>query len=200
MKKFLFAIIFLAMAPLSANATIIDAHGPIFWGVTSGVGTGRAQGFVADSDFSVSGIGIYGDLISQSFDIVVYSSTDGYSAGAILATASDTVGGTGMGWNDIALDFDFIMGNFYVVNWRPTALSSGWGSIEYYRDNNGGLPHTVGPLTLLEGFEGYNAQNADNYLHPRLRYMTSMAVPQPEIFGLFLLGLFGFGLLRRKHS
>ncbi len=196
MRKLLFAIIFLAMAPLSANATIIDAHGPVFYGVFGGVGTGRAQGFVADSDFSVSGIGIYGDLIAQSFDIVVYSSVDGLSAGAVLATASDTVGGTGMGWNDIALDFDFIMGNFYVVNWRPTVSNASWGIIEYYRDNV--LPHTVGPLTLLEGFEGYNAQNADNFLHPRLRYITATSVPQPEIFGLFLFGLFGFGVLRRK--
>ncbi len=198
MRKLLFTVLLLTMAPLSANATFIDAHSPVHFGTFSSAGPGRAQGIVADSDFSVSGIGIYGDLVSQSFDIVVYSSTDGHSAGAILATASDIVGGTGMGWNDIALDFDFIMGNFYVVNWRPTVPNANWGIIEYYRDNI--LPHTVGPLTLLEGFEGYNAQNADNFLHPRLRYITAVSVPQPEIFGLFLLGLFGFGLLRRKHS
>ena len=197
MKKIFFTILCLGLLPLSANATVIDVHSTSSYGVVGGVAQGRAQGILVNSNFSVSAIGIYGNLVAQSFDIVVYSSINGHSAGSVLASASALAGGTGLGWNNIAFNFNFLAGNYYVVNWRPTAVNSNWGSLDYYRDNV--LPQIVGPLTLVEGFSGFSAIGAANTLHPRLGYVTGVSdVPEPAMFSLLLLGLVGFGIFRRK--
>ena len=56
-----------------------------------GEGSGRAIGFQADSDFKLNGVSIMGDLFKQSFDVVIYASADGHTAGSVLATFSATV-------------------------------------------------------------------------------------------------------------
>lgn len=66
----------------------------------------------------------------------------------------------------------FIEGECYVVNWRPTtAAPNNWTEDPgLYFQNDSGLPFSVGPVTIVEGFEGYNAENPGNFLHPRLRF------------------------------
>lgn len=152
----------------ACDGTTTDLATPNFYGVfDGGEGSGRAIGFQADSDLTINSVGIMGDLVEKSHEIVIYDSPDGHSAGSILYTTSHTIGGTGYGWNDIPVSFTFTAGNFYVVNWRPTDGGNWANQLEYYHDD--GLPFTVGPLTLLEGIEGYDAQNTGNYVHPHLR-------------------------------
>ena len=160
---------FVLEAPLACNGKGYDLATPNFWGTLDGEGGGRAIGFQADEDFNLNAVGIMGDLVEQSFDVVIYDSPDGHSAGSVLATFSATSGGTGFGWNAIPVAFTFTAGNFYVVNWRPSGGGGNWASLlDYYHDS--GLPHTVGPLTILEGLEGFNAQNPGNVLHPHLSF------------------------------
>ena len=135
-------------------------------------GTGRAIGFQADEDFTITSVGITAALLYESFDVVIYDSPDGHSAGAVLYATSGMTGGTGFGWNDLAATFSFNAGQYYVVNWRPTdGGSSDWvepPGVDYYHDN--GLPYTTGPITIVEGFEGFDADNAANLYHPFLRF------------------------------
>ncbi len=136
-----------------------------------GVGTGRAIGFQADSTFDISSVGILGPLLNRPFDVVIYDSPDGHSAGSVLSITTATVGDEGFVWYDIAVSFTFTAGNFYVVNWRPTDGQDAWADettgLDYFEDF--GLPATIGPITILEGIEGFDATNIDNSLHPHLR-------------------------------
>jgi hypothetical protein len=118
-------------------------------------------------------------LTYESFDVVIYDSPNGHTAGSVLYSTSDTTGGSGYGWNDMAVNFTFTAGDYYVVNWRPTdGGSSDWvvsPGLDYYHDD--GLPYTVGPITIVEGFEGFNAEDPTNFLHPHLRFCVG-TVPQ----------------------
>jgi hypothetical protein len=68
------------------------------------------------------------------------------------------------------VSFNFTAGNFYVVNWRPTNTGS-WATVPgLYYQNDAGLPYAVGPVNIVEGFEGRNAESPGNILHPRLRF------------------------------
>lgn len=143
---------------------------PSFWATAGGPGYGRGIGFQADSDFKLNAVSIMGELIKQEFEVVIYTSTDGHTAGSVLATFSATVGGTGNGWNTVPVAFDFEEGDFYVVNWRPLTPSTTWvNSLDYYNDS--GLPATIGPLTVLEGYEGTDA-SPSNPLHPYFKFLT----------------------------
>ena len=147
-----------------------DIETPTFHATTGGVSTGRAIGFQADSDFKLNAVSIMGDLVVQAFEVLIYASTDGSTVGSVLATFSATVGGTGSGWNTVPVAFDFEEGDYYIVNWRPVVSSSTWAtSIDYYWDT--GLPDTIGPLTVLEGFSGADP-NATNALHPHFKFLT----------------------------
>ena len=148
-----------------------DLQTPNFYGTQGGAGAGRAIGFQADQDFELNAVSIKGNLVSQSFDVVIYDSPDGHTAGTVLATFNGTTGGTGYGWNTIPVSYQFTAGNYYVVNWRPTAPGVWANNIDFYNDD--GLPFAVGPVNILEGFEGANAENAFNFLHPHFSFCTS---------------------------
>jgi hypothetical protein len=163
------------LGELSCDETRIDLDTPNHLGVLKGPGSGRAIGFKADSDFTISSVGILGELIKQSFDVVIYDSPDGHSAGNVLYTTSYSTGGTGLGWNDMPASFTFHGGTFYVLNWRPTGKGT-WGELAYLNDS--GLPFTVGPLAILEGLQGFNP-NPGNAYHPHLRICTGKT-PQPK--------------------
>ena len=62
------------------------------------------------------------NLVSQSYDVQIYSSTTGHDGGNLLASASTVVGGGGAAFYDIPISFTFAAGNFYLLLWRPTDL------------------------------------------------------------------------------
>ena len=153
---FLLSIVFLFLSLSSAQAIPIEVNSGTFaWTGESGFeGGGRGQGFLADSDFIVTSIGIFGDLQPELYDVAIYSSTNGSDTTGILSIATSTAGGVGNSWNDIDISFTFNAGNYYVVNWRPNDLEENdWiNTIDYYYDYS--LPVSIGPLTLVEGLEG----------------------------------------------
>ena len=194
-------LVFLSISSIGYSVPLEVNSGSFAWTGQAGFeGGGRGQGFYANEDFVVTSIGIFGDLKSELFDLVIYSSTDGSNTGGVLKTATELEGGGGNTWNDIAIDFIFEAGNYYIVNWRPSDLGhSDWvNTIDYYYDYS--LPRTLGPLTLVEGLEGTDAENPDNLIHPNMRYDIFNPIPEPTTMLLFGTGLAGLALLRSRRK
>lgn len=192
-------ILFTAAPALPTPIDLISGVGGAV--VALGPGTGRGIGFRADSSFTISSLAIEASLASQPFQAVVWSSTDGNQANSILTSATATVGGA-FGYHSIPISYSFAGGNYYALQWRPLASNSGWVTspgLQYYSDS--GLPVTVGPVTLINGFEGWSATHFANSVHPSLRIeVGSAAVPEPATAGLVLFGLAaGIAILRRRR-
>jgi hypothetical protein len=217
MKKPIFAPLFLILAlvslPVGAQAQVIDLDsGPGFTG--AGPGNGRALGIQTTENVDVTALGIFGELSSQSYDVLIYSSTDGHQAVSILAEASGMSGGTGLGWNDLPVNYTLQSGQYYVLHWRPSSSNNSWTSnLQYLNDSN--LPFTVGPILMIDGADGFDTGDLrfSNSLHPHLRIggeVTAVPVlppvPVPTLgqWGLIILALsvLGFGavvIARRKR-
>ncbi len=183
-----------ALGPETPDDVYTYWQTPVFWGYLDGAGSGRAIGFHADQSFSINSLGISGDITPENYDVIIYDSPDGHTAGTELFGVTAPSGGLGYAWNDIIFPapFDFIGGNYYVISWRPSDGGyNDWGWIDYYDDS--GLPYTIEGATLVEGFEGFNAENADNYLHPYFR-ISGSASPDFWLTVDPLTGVIGPGL------
>jgi len=197
------ALLFIFTA-LPTQAAYVELNSGAYAGYFGAVGSGRGIGFQADAAFTVDSVGFYGNLNQESFDVVIFSSTNGNQANSILTSSTAVVGGTGIGWNEISINYSFNAGDYYVLNWRPTNISTDtWGAAAFYRDSV--LPAVIGEgdlVTLINGVEGFGAENFSNTLHPNLRVNTVVsAVPVPAAVWLFcsaLIGLLAFS--QRKHS
>ena len=188
---------------MSANtfATLLEINASSSGTITgSGPGSLRGIGFLANSAFSISNVGLYSDIGSTSYDINIYSSSNGSDITGLLASTSATVGGAGLQWYDVALSFSFLTSNFYAIEWATTSGSTipgGSGSYFHYAfDSN--LPLTTGPVTLLDGFA--SSSGFSNLLHPLLRVNVVESVPEPVTLVLMSLGLAGLGFSRKRKA
>ena len=201
MKTVFPVLVALALLPLQSNAALVELNSGALGGTADGEGDGRGIGFQALSDFSITSLGIFGDLIENEFDVQVYASTTGSDAGDLLASESAIRGGNGNGWYDIDIDFSFVQDEFYVLYWRPSEDTGvNWAhTLDYYRDDV--LPVSIeGLAMLINGVDGYNPDNFINFFHPNLRInVEPSAIPIPAavwLFGSALLGLVGY---RRRN-
>lgn len=209
MKKLLYIIGILTAIcfPLAqAQAAVVELNaGPHYESGGTG-GSGRGIGFLANQDFTMNAFGIYADLLSLSFDVDIYSSSDGHAANTLLDTFTANLNAQGFGWYDIATDFNFVNGNYYVVNWSPTNNDSSWEGttdpgIDYYYDTE--APYNFGIITLVEGFEG-SFPNSGNPLYPHSRITFNAeqgpVIPEPATMTLFGIGIAGIAsrVLRKK--
>lgn len=198
MLKVAIAGLFLSVSGF-ANAGLIDINSGNYWGTTGGVSSGRGIAFEALDDFSISSIGIEAALNAQTFEVVIWSSTNGHQVNSILHSGSQAFGDTLLGWNDIAIDFTFDLGSFYAVQWRPLSSNSSWAdSLVYYNDSS--LPKIIdGKFNLIDGFAGHNASSFSNFLHPSLRVnINSTDIPEPSTIAIFALSI--MGLTTRKFK
>lgn len=193
-----------AFAPLASAAPIeLNAGGAPTVGF--GPGDGRALGIRADTDFSLTSLGFFGDLESETWEAVLYSSTNGSDTTGVLASSSAVVGGGGLGWYDIGLTHSLTAGSFYVVHWLPQDGSFSLGAAGYHFFPDSTLPVSVGggALTVLDGAEGGSGGlSFGNSVHARMRVNGITSVPEPAIASLLALGVLGifFGTRRRARA
>jgi hypothetical protein len=166
-------------------------------------GTGRGIGFIAEESFTISSVGLYSDIGSTLYDVLIYSSNDGNQTTGVLALTTVTTGGAGLTWYDVPISFSFTSGSAYAIQWRTndgSVIPGGAGNYFHYGWDPY-LPTDVGPVTLINGFSGYTPPlYFSNPLHPRLRIDVSTPVPEPATMLLLGAGLIGFAGFRRKFK
>ncbi|NRA28735.1 MAG: VPLPA-CTERM sorting domain-containing protein [Parvularculaceae bacterium] len=206
MFKHLIAAAAVALLPITASAETIVIDGGQGQSIFGGEGRGRGISFIANQDFSIDSAGIFFDLLNESFDVLIYSSTNGSDTVALLESESAVVGGSGSAWYDISVDFDFLAGNYYFVGFQPSDLgTSDWsGGNGFYESDSAVLPLDLGVLTAIDGAEGNQADGWGfaNTLHPVIRFngVDSAAVPLPAAPLLMLTGLAGLAAAQRKKK
>lgn len=195
--------------PFRAAAATVELHSATASPITIGAGgegAGRGVSFLVEEDFSISAAGIYLDLKSESYDVLIYSSTNGYDLIAPLVSASEVTGGSGVSYYDIDISYAFTAGNYYYIQWEPSDQGSGdWlaGASPNAMFSDAVLPETLGLVTILDGAEGNSTSGISfaNALHPNIRLTVVNPAAVPITSAGFLLSgaLAGLGLARKKR-
>lgn len=186
------------VAPAAMADIVLDLDPGVGWFQAAGPGTGRSIYFTADEDFSIKGFGIFGNLINQSFDVVIYEGNGvDQAAGSQLAIVTSNAGSGIFEWNDMSINFSFAAGSDYIINWRPTDGNSSWvNQLEYASWGNSGTDDVdLGIVTIRDGREGFDANSFSNSVVAHHRFLI---VPAPG--ALALLGVAGLVSRRRRRT
>lgn len=202
----------LSLGAVSAHASVIQMDQGALYSASysyNGMGSGRAVGFSADQNFSITSagidLGVLGGAIGVSYVFDIYSSTNGHGAGSVLASTTFNDLSLGEGWVDRGLSFNFSAGSFYVLDFARVDGQhlDDLGTHYSWEDQNPpGRPVSYGPLTVLEGFEGTPPDNS-NPLIPHMRFNADVAggvVPEPASWALMIVGFGGMGAVLRRRA
>ncbi len=167
----------MAAAPAAADILDLDPGRPPVSG--GGGSTGRSIYLTAEETFTIQGVGLRGDILADSYDIVIYQGQGGTAApGSALQMATENTGGRGDAFNDIGIGFTFQAGLDYIVNFRPSDGNGIWAvGFPHYRWGDApGDDVDLGLVTIRDGRAGFDADNWVNTVAPVMRLHT---VPAP---------------------
>lgn len=139
-----------------------------------GMGSGRGVGFHADENFSMNSfatkLNVGAAATTPEYRYEIFSSTNGHDVGGLLASTSFFVL-EGVGYQLQPFVFDFIAGNYYVINFSRVdgATLDGVGTSYSWEDVGTYVPYDYGVLTLIDGFVGATP-GSGNPLIPHVRF------------------------------
>lgn len=193
----------------SVSAAVITVdQGPAYQSSydNGAMGSGRGISFLATQNFSITSLGVDLSVLSTdatSYAYQIYSSTDGHSAGSLLASTTFQLT-AGTGYRDQALNFAFNAGSYYLVNFKRVD-GQNLGSLgTHYAYEDATSQISYGPFTVVEGFEGTPINNS-NPLIIYTRFNTTQAnaaVPEPATWAMMIggFGLVGASMRYRRRK
>jgi hypothetical protein len=162
-----------------------------------GGSNGRSIYLTADETFTIGAIGLRGDIMAGSYDVVIYQGR-GVAAdpGSALQTATAATGGRGDAFNDVGIVFTFETGLDYIVNFRPHDGNTAWAtSLAHYRWGNDPADDVgLDLVTIRDGRAGFAADNWVNTVAPAMRLHV---LPAPS--ALAVLAMAGVVSRRRRR-
>lgn len=195
------SVIFIASAP--ASASVIELFNPSASTTVLNGGPGRGILFNTSQSFSITSIGIHGNLVDKAYDVLIYSGSTG-GAGNIVASTTNTNAvvqsdGNGTNWNDLAINYTFASGQDYIVVWRPNdGVGDSWvvdDQLTTWRlsPTSSSDDYAVTGFTMTSGRSNTDGQDGNHYA-PRMRFN---AIPEPATLGMLAIGA-GLLTLRRR--
>ena len=152
-----------------------------------GSGSGRALYLTANEDFSIDTLSWWTNMLESEYEALIYQGQGVFAGlGPVLASGTAVVGGEGLAWYEIPIDFEFEAGSDDVVSWRPAAPFPGWlPNPQPFFDWGDPVEDDVllGPVTIRDGREGFIPETWTNFVAPffRLRQGGSACSPNPAI-------------------
>ena len=213
MLRFAVVLVGVGILPQAAYASSIALTPPasqLFIGSSGGLGPNRGAYVTATASFDVTNIGIALSLFPSAGTTLianVYAAT-GFARGALLASATSTIQGTGTAirFYDVPISFSFVSGVDYDISimfpkWTFPQGDPAINLVRYYEFEPlfGSVPFNVaGLVTVRDGeFSGCAQCNA---LLPHLQLTVADPVPEPAAWTLLATGLTCLALRMRGRG
>jgi hypothetical protein len=143
------------------------------------------------------------DMPAGQYQCIVYQGQGEFAPpGPITSAAVSSAGGIGMAFNDIPMNYTFQAGHDYIIGFRSATIG-GTLATTYQRvfwGDGAGEDKDIGIVTLRDGREGYDAQNASNIAFPRIRVTVAPEVCYADCNGDHELNLSDFGCFQTAFA